>query len=142
MNKPTLASLLSALAMSAAAQTAPPAETVRVPATAPRFALPDQPYRMSEAELYTLKGDYDLSNGKTLYVFSHGYALYAQVNNEARHRIVPASANTFVGTDRQLKLVLNQHDDGSIDGALTMVVPASQIGGVSTGEQLVVATFR
>ncbi|MBA5690389.1 hypothetical protein [Rugamonas apoptosis] len=133
------AALLSALALSATAQTP---DTVRIPAASPHITLPEHPYHMSEATLYTLKGAYDLSNGKSLSVFSRGNALYAEVDNEGRHRLMPAAANTFVATDRQLKLELNEHDDGTITGALTMVVPATQISGVNAGEKLVVATFR
>lgn len=134
-----LAALLSALALNVTAQTP---DTVRIPAASPRIALPEHPYHMSEAALYTFKGGYDLSNGKSLTVFSRNNALYAEVDNEGRHRLVPASANTFVTTDRQLKLELNDHDDGTITGALTMVVPATQISGVNTEEKLVVLTLR
>ncbi|MBA5640232.1 hypothetical protein H3H37_24510 [Duganella sp. LX20W] len=127
------------LALTAHAQTP---DTVRIPASAPHFTLPDHPYRLSEADLYTYKGAYDLSNGKSLYLFTRGYTLYAEVDNEGRHRLVPASDHTFVAADRQLKLELDAHDDGTINGTLTMVVPATQIGGVAKDATLVVATLR
>lgn len=139
MNQIPLAALLGALALSAGAQTP---DTVRIPAATPRFALPEHPYHMSETELYTFKGIYDLSNGKILSLFSRGFALYAEVGDEGRHRLVPTAAGSFVAADRQLKLALDEHDDGTITGTLTMVIPATQVGGVTTGEQLLVATFR
>lgn len=131
--------LLGALALTATAQTP---DTVRIPATGQHFVLPEHPYHLSEADLYTYKGDYDLSNGKTLYLSRRGYTLYAEVGNEGRHRLVAAAAGKFVALDRQLEMELNEHDDGTITGTLTMVVPSSQVSGVNTGEQLLVATFR
>ncbi|HJV01471.1 MAG TPA: hypothetical protein VJ752_13065 [Burkholderiaceae bacterium] len=139
MKQIPIAALLGALALSASAQTP---DTVRIPAVSPRITLPEHPYHLSEADIYTFKGDYDLSNGKTLSVFRHGHTLYAEVGNEGAHRLVAASANNFVAADRQLKLELNDHDDGTITGTLTMVLPAAQLSGVATGAQLLVATFR
>lgn len=139
MNQLTLAALLSALAMGAAAQ-AP--EAVRIPGAASRITLPDHPYRMSEGDLYSYKGVYDLSNGKTLRLFGRGFNLYAEVEDEGPHRLLATAANAFVAADRQLKLRLDLHDDGTVAGELTMVVPAGQVAGVPTAETLVVAQLR
>lgn len=141
MNKLNLAFLLSVLAWTASAQ--PPApDTVHVPANAERIALPEHPYHMSEADFYDFKAIYDLSDGETLRLYNRGLAMYAEVGNQGRHRIVAASANSFVAIDRQLKVRIDLHRDGTVGGELTMVVPSAAVAGAGAGERLLVAAFR
>jgi hypothetical protein len=140
MNKLLLASLLSVLAWTASAQQ-PAADTVRIPASAEGIVLPEHPYHMSEGDFYDYIGVYELSNGQTLHLYSRGYAMFAEVDKQGRHRIVAVSENAFVAMDRQLKVRIDLHSDGTVGGEMTMVVPSSaSVAGA--GAQLLVAAFR
>lgn len=141
MHKLILIALLSVLARGVAAQQ-PAADTVHIPAAAERIVLPEHPYHMSEGDFYDYQGTYELSNGQTLRLSSRGYAMYAQVDNERRHRLVAASANSFVAMDRQLKVRIDLGPNDSVGGELVMVVPAAPLAGGGAGERLLVASFH
>lgn len=142
MNQLPLACLLSALALAASAQTPPPPETVRVPAALPQIVLPERHYVMSTDEFLEFKGSYTLSNGQHLQLYNRGYAMFAQVEHQGPHRLVASAANAFVATDRQLKMRIDIHDDGTVEGELTMVVPSAPLAGADGAQRLQVATLH
>lgn len=118
-----------------------PTEAVLVPALAPQIELPVQAYAMTQDEFHDYKGRYDLSNGQTLRLFNHGGAMYAEIDHQGEHRLVASKYNAFVATDRQLKMRIDLNDDGTVDGELTMVLPApSMASGVPP--RLLVAVLR
>ncbi|MBG6221070.1 MULTISPECIES: hypothetical protein [unclassified Janthinobacterium] len=136
----TLLGLVTAAAtMPATAQTIPQGNTVEVPGHALRIDLPAQPRYMMHEEFRQFAGAYDLSNGDTLQLRRAGTIMYARIGNQDEHRIVATGRNSFVALDRQLKVRIDHHDDGSVGGEVVMVVPARQLADGSTqGEHVAV----
>lgn len=143
MKKLVLISLLSLVSMTATAQTAPSDETATIIGAMPRIELPTQIHRMDSDEFYKFRGSYDLSNGKTLSLYNRGLKMYGAVDNQERHEIVATSANAFVALDRQMKMRIDFHDDGSVGGELVMVVsPRQHANGNPIDEQFTVVALH
>lgn len=133
---------LSATCLAAGAQTLPQDKTVDVAAHSLRIDVPDQPRYMLREDFQKFAGAYDLSNGDTLQLRRAGGIMYARIGNQPEHRIVATSRNAFVALDRQLKVRIDHHDDGSVGGELVMVVPARQLAdGSAQGEHLATLGF-
>lgn len=133
---------LSATCLAAGAQTLPQDKTVDVAAHSLRIDVPDQPRYMLREDFQKFAGAYDLSNGDTLQLRRAGGIMYARIGNQPEHRIVATSRNAFVALDRQLKVRIDHHDDGSMGGELVMVVPARQLAdGSAQGEHLATLGF-
>ena len=133
---------LSATCLAAGAQTLPQDKTVDVAAHSLRIDVPDQPRYMLREDFQKFAGAYDLSNGDTLQLRRAGGIMYARIGNQPEHRIVATSRNAFVALDRQLKVRIDHHDDGSVGGELVMVVPARQLAdGSAQGEHLATLAF-
>ena len=97
---------------------------------------------MAREDFQQFAGAYDLSNGDTLQLRRAGGIMYARIGNQPEHRIVATSRNAFVALDRQLKVRIDHHDDGSVGGELVMVVPARQLAdGSAQGEHLATLAF-
>ena len=128
--------------MAASAQTLPQDKTVDVAGHSLRIDVPDQPRYMAREDFQQFAGAYDLSNGDTLQLRRAGGIMYARIGNQPEHRIVATSRNAFVALDRQLKVRIDHHDDGSVGGELVMVVPARQLAdGSAQGEHLATLAF-
>ncbi|MGK5030105.1 hypothetical protein [Janthinobacterium sp. MDT1-19] len=133
---------LSATCLAATAQTLPQNMTVDVPGHSLRIDVPAQPRHMLREEFQQFAGAYDLSNGDTLQLRRAGTIMYARIGNQPEHRIVATGRNSFVALDRQLKVRIDHHDDGSVGGELVMVVPARQLAdGSAQGEHLATLGF-
>ena len=133
---------LSATCLAASAQTLPQDKTVEVPGHSLRIDVPDQPHYMLREDFLNFAGAYDLSNGDTLQLRRSGSIMYARIGNQPEHRIVATSRNAFVALDRQLKVRIDHHDDGSVGGELVMVVPARRLAdGGTQGEHLATLAF-
>ena len=120
MNKLFLFPLLGALSLSSVAQTLN-ANTVNV--TANREIELNHRYPMMPDEFYKFVGTYDLSNGMSLSMFNRGSFLYAQLNDQLRHRIVATTPDTFVSMDKQLKIKVDLDENGEASGEVYL--PAS-----------------
>ena len=133
---------LAATGMAAHAQTLPPDSTVEVPGHALRIEVPAQPRHMLREDFQQFAGAYDLSNGDTLQLRRAGSIMYARIGKQPEHRIVATGRNAFVALDRQLKVRIDRHDDGSVGGELVMVVPARRLAdGGTQGEHLATLAF-
>lgn len=133
---------LAAASLAVQAQTLPQDQTVQVPGHSLRIDVPDQPRHMLREDFQQFAGAYDLSNGDTLQLRRSGTVMYARIGNQDEHRIVATARNAFVALDRQLKVRIDHHDDGSVGGELVMVVPARQLADGSTqGEHVAVLDF-
>lgn len=139
--------LLGALALSAAAQTAPDQndqqqQYVPIKGNESRIDLPSDYHKMWPSDYANYLKSYSLSNGMTLAIFSRGDNVYASVDH-VWHKIVSVSPNTFVALDKQLKMHINllEHDDAS--GELIMVVPAQTLADKTVvGEKLLYVAMQ
>lgn len=144
MNTIILSTLLglAAASQAATAQNLQQDSTVEVPGHALRIDVPAQPRHMLREDFQPFVGAYDLSNGDTLQLRRSGTLMYARIGNQDEHRIVATGRNTFVALDRQLKVRIDHHDDGSVGGELVMVVPSRQLADGSTqGAHLAALAF-
>jgi hypothetical protein len=143
MRKLILCTFLSALSLSAFAQTPNDVETVTISKPQLTIEIPARTYRMTPEEFYQFKGLYELSNGQTLSLFQRGNAQYAQVSDQERHKIVATADNAFVALDKQLQMRIDIKDNGDVTGELLMVVPAKTLSdGTVRKEQYLVASLR
>ena len=120
---------LAATCLAAHAQTLPQDKTVEVPGHSLRIEVPAQPRYMMRDDFLPFAGTYDLSNGDTLQLRRAGSIMYARIGKQPEHRIVATGRNAFVALDRQLKVRIDHHADGSVGGELVMVVPAQNLSG-------------
>lgn len=133
---------LAATCLAAHAQTLPQDKTVEVPGHSLRIEVPAQPHYMMRDDFLPFAGTYDLSNGDTLQLRRSGTLMYARIGNQDEHRIVATGRNAFVALDRQLKVRIDHHADGSVGGELVMVVPARQMAdGTTQGEHVASLAF-
>lgn len=123
-------------ALSASAQNLPDSRIIEVPGHAAAQAtasstlsieLPVRARYMSPADFRRFAGVYELSNGDTLNLRRSGAVMYARIGNQPEHRIIASSATSFVALNRQLKVRIDHHDDGSVGGELVMMVPSRQL---------------
>lgn len=118
---------LAAASTAATAQALPPEHTVTVPGNALRIDVPEHPRYMMRQDLKKFAGSYELSNGDTLELRLAGALMYARIGKREEHRIIATDRNAFVALDRQLKVRIDHHDDGSVDGELVMAVPSQNL---------------
>lgn len=136
-----LFSILGALSLSAAAQTAqdpadPQQQVVPVKGNEYRIDLPSNHHKMWPSDYYNYINHYSLSNGMTLSISKHGDSMYASVD-DTPHKIAAIAPNTFVALDKQLKMHINLLDNGDVSGDVLMVVPAQKLSdGTVQGERL------
>lgn len=140
MKRLVLISILSALPLAVAAQTAIDANTV----TISKGDAQNQSYKMLPGEFAEFKGLYSLSDGRTLFLFSRqGAKMYANVQDQPAHEIIATGPNTFVALDRQLKMTIDRHVNGDVSGELLMLnAPRPVARGESPGDQYTAVAFR
>jgi hypothetical protein len=141
MKKMLLSIALCAVSFSGGAQTPQQGERVTIPGESHKIELPSRYYYMDSAEFDGYRGSYTLSNGQTLYLSSRGRTMYAEIDNQGDHRVVATGRNSFVALDRKLKMRIDWHDDGSVGGEVTMVVPRQVAGGPPV-EEVVTMVMR
>lgn len=130
---------IAAAGINASAQSLPENQVVEVPSHSLHIDLPQHPRLMLREEFRQFAGAYDLSNGDTLQLRRAGGVMYARIGSQEEHRIVATGHNSFVALDRQLKVRIDHHDDGSVGGELLMVIPAKQLADGSMGAETVAA---
>lgn len=121
---------LAALCLSAtvplcSAQDSLPA--VPVPAVDKQIDLPANYRKMWPDEFAPYLRAYDLSNGQTLVVYNRGSMVYAALDGAHPHTLVALSANTFVATDRALKLHVDLDERDQASGYVLIAVPAQRM---------------
>ena len=119
-----LAGILSTLSLAALAQSGVDTQTVNIGAVSPKYDLSQGHRVMSADEFGQFAGSYDLSNGKTLSLFTRGQKKYAAIQGEARHELVATRENSFVSVDRQLKMTIVKDENGDAKGELLIAGPA------------------
>ena len=120
MKRLLLAAFLGMLTLGASAQ-AQPDNAVRIRGY--QIELPAKPLRMFPGDFDIYKGTYDLSNGDTMVLRSHGRRLFADIGNRPRTEMLAASPNEFVAVDRQFKMTLTAEQFGDVTGELLLVAP-------------------
>jgi hypothetical protein len=116
MNKASI--IFSAIILATSAQAASSASAAGTPDAPQNIEISGKTSRMDPQDFYKFEGSYDLSNGKSLVLFSRMGRFYAVVRGEARHRIVATGANTFVALDNALALRIEFNENGEGQGEL------------------------
>lgn len=138
-----LVSGLILLALSLAATAQPQSTTESVTVTGPANTIDLQGQRMmTQEEFYKFTGSYDLSNGRTLSLFTRGATKFAALDGEERHAIVATSSNSFVALDKQLKMRIEQGTNGDVSGELYMVAAPDHVASSDTSEHVVAFAFH
>jgi hypothetical protein len=140
MKKIALASLLSLVALTTVAQTAPKSPTVTI--SGAKSDVTQQVHPMPAAEFNQFAGSYELANGNSLALFTRGLKKYAAIHGEARHEVVATSANSFAAKDGQLKFDIYREDDGTVHGAAYIPKDVMQTADGRTVQELVKVEFR
>lgn len=135
---------LAAAALGGTAQTLPDSERVTVPAPASqlKIELPAKPYWMERQRFEELRGNYELSNGHTLYLTRSGYTLYGEIDEQGRHPLVASGYSSFVATDLKLKVHITSLPDGGVGGEVLMAVPRRLAATGEVVEQIVALALR
>lgn len=134
MKRLLLATFLGVLTLGASAQTGSDnAVTIR----GYQIELPAKPIHMFPGDFDVYKGTYDLSNGESMVLRSHGRRIYAEIGDRPRTEMVAAAPNVFVAVDRQFKMTLSAPDFGDVTGELLLVVPRQTAQAEGTGGDVV-----
>lgn len=134
MKRLVLATLLGMLTLVATAQTEPDS-AVRIRGY--QIELPAKPFHMFPGDFDVYKGTYDLSNGETMVLRSHGRRMFADIGNRPRTEMIAAAPNEFVAVDRQFKMTLAAAEFGDVNGELLLVVPSRAAQANGTGGEVV-----
>lgn len=135
---------IAAISQGAIAQTSgvatdmmlPDSQVVAVPAHSHRIEVPARPHYMMRIDFEKFAGEYELSNGDTLQLWRRSGLMYARIGQQAELRIVATSRNAFVALNRQMKVRIDRHDDGSVSGEMVVMVPSQQLAdGTISGER-------
>lgn len=98
--------------------------------------MPPQDFRV-------YKGDYSLSNGKTMTLRRFNTRMYAQVGSQREHEIVLTGQGTFVALDRTMEMQLNVDQYGDISGTMSYIDEDLQkTAGVSPEAALITVAMR
>ncbi|MFZ6846932.1 hypothetical protein [Undibacterium sp. RuRC25W] len=93
------------------------ADTPSSEAAVPTIELPAHVRHMDAEAASQFVGVYELSNGDALKIVKRGQSLYARLDNEdMMHLVVVAGKNTFVSTDKHLKIHIEHDRDGNVSG--------------------------
>jgi len=131
MKKFALVLILGSITLVASAQNAPRSETVSINGS--KISAPQQIRPMSAGEFSQFAGSYDLSNGHSLTLFSRGLQKFAAVEGGAWHELVATSSHSFSSRDNQLKVTIDRHENGGVDGELVMLMPSEHVAGGEAG---------
>jgi hypothetical protein len=121
---------LAALAQSEApvgSDTHSDTQSVTIGAALPKYDVTQGVRPMSPDEFGKYTGSYDLSNGKSLSLFTRGLKKYAVIQGEPVHEIVATRENTFVSKDSQLKMTIDRHENGDARGELLIASAQPQV---------------
>jgi hypothetical protein len=75
----------------------------------------------SREDFKVYKGDYQLSNGKSLTLKRFQTRMYAQVGSQREHEIVRTGEGKFIALDRTMEMDLNIDAGGDISGHMTYI---------------------
>jgi hypothetical protein len=78
-------------------------------------------YFTSQSDFKVYKGEYALSNGKSLQLSRFQTRMYAQIGSQTRHEIVRVGNGKFVALDKTIEMQLNEDDNGDINGNMTYI---------------------
>ena len=117
------------LALAAAAQPAGPDQTVTVTASPLSITLPAQVYALAGREFEALRGQYALSDGRTLTVSGRPRRMTAQIDGLPAAELVAASPSVLVARNRQISLDFQQADNGVVREVLVTYVRPMQAKG-------------
>lgn len=94
-------------------------------------------YELLDFDLY--RGQYDLSNGKSLELWRTRLGrMYARIGNQASHEIVATSEGTFVALDRSMHMQLELDRHGDLSGTMSYIDQDRQKTAGLTGESAVI----
>ncbi|WP_156401104.1 hypothetical protein [Duganella sp. Root1480D1] len=123
MKRLLLACGLGFFAVSVPAQSQTSVETVVVPAqkdVKPLTLWPD--------EILEYIGDYQLANGKTLYLTRQGTRMYGQIGSLPKHELIATGLRKFSAADGQLSVHIKYTWDGQITGNVAYVDSSRSAG--------------
>jgi hypothetical protein len=143
MKKLIVTTILGALCAGAGMAAWAAGDTVTITGAEYKIELPKYKVLMPSDDFRYFIGSYSLSNGETLSVYERGRQRFAEIGNGGQHEIVAASLNSFVATDRKLKMRIDFDATGAATGELYMVVPAERTAsGEVIGEHVVAYVIR
>lgn len=116
MKQLLLACALGLLAFSVPAQSQTPVETVVVPAQ-----KDVKPLLLTTDDIQEFIGDYQLANGKTLYLTKQGARMYGQIGSLPRHELIATGLRKFDAKDGKLSVHIKYTWDGQITGKVAYV---------------------
>ena len=123
MKRLLLACGLGFFALSVPAHSQTSVETVVVPAqkdVKPLTLWPD--------EILEFIGDYQLANGKTLYLTRQGARMYGQIGSLPKHELIATGLRKFSAADGQLSVHIKYTWDGQITGNVAYVDSSRSAG--------------
>ncbi|MGW8393476.1 hypothetical protein [Pseudoduganella sp. HUAS MS19] len=123
MKRLLLACGLGLFGVSVPAQSQTSVETVVVPAqkdVKPLTLWPD--------EILEFIGDYQLANGKTLYLTRQGARMYGQIGSLPKHELIATGVRKFSAPDGQLSVHIKYTWDGQITGNVAYVDSSRSAG--------------
>ena len=106
-----------------------PSQTVTVTAPSAPITLPSPVYVMASREFESLRGEYALSDGRTLVVSGRPKRMKAQIEGLAPAELVAASPNVLVARNRQISLNFRQADNGVVRDVLVTYVKPVEVNG-------------
>jgi hypothetical protein len=118
-----LACGLGFFAFSVPAQSQTSVETVVVPAqkdVKPLTLWPD--------DIHEYIGDYQLANGKTLYLTRQGAKMYGQIGSLPKHELIATGMRKFHAVDGKLSVHIKYTWDGQITGNVAYVDSSRSAG--------------
>lgn len=139
----TTSSIIAAIVLATTAQLASAAPDVATDANSPSqsIASPKKETRVDADDIYKFTGTYDLSNGKSLTLFSRLGELYAVVQGGKWHMLNYEGNNTFVSRDKTMKIHLDFQKDGQAEGGLYLADASTNLAqGNSQGEEIAIAS--
>lgn len=123
MKRLLLACGLGFFAFSVPAQSQTSVETVVVPAqkdVKPLTLWPD--------DILEYIGDYQLANGKTLYLTRQGAKMYGQIGSLPKHELIATGMRKFHAVDGKLSVHIKYTWDGQITGNVAYVDSSRSAG--------------
>lgn len=123
MKRLLLACGLGFFAFSISAQSQTSVETVVVPAqkdVKPLTLWPD--------EILEYIGDYQLANGKTLYLTRQGTRMYGQIGSLPKHELIATGVRKLSAVDGKLSVHIKYTWDGQITGNVAYVDSSRSAG--------------
>jgi hypothetical protein len=112
---------LAALGVPAQSQTS--VETVVVPAQKDA-----RPLLLASDDILEFIGDYQLANGRTLYLTRQGARLYGQIDSLPKHQLVATALRRFDAVDGKLSVHIKYTWDGQITGKVAYVDTSRRTG--------------